>query len=558
MNAGNESTRRFAIWLTALFLAVFGAKLWIIQLYGSPLPWWDEWFETAPLFKSWLAGTLTFKDLVAPYCEHRILFTRLLDLGLLWLNGRWEPLLQMVASAFIHTTYVCGLAFCLWDFLGRKNAWLACVLLLPFFALPYAAENAIWAFNSQAYFLAWFFLPALAGLGFGQAGGARWWFGLLAAILGLFTMASGVLAPATVAGLVILRTLKSRRLEKANAITFGAALAVIALGAQLYVQFEGDADLRAHNFSEFAAALLHNLTWPFINAPVMALIIALPLLGLFALYFRADFTESRAAEFLLALGLWSVLQSIALAYGRGNFGEDVPASRYMDKLNVFVIASLFATVLLGQHWWRSESKKQFNLFLTLIFSAMIFFGLCRLSEIVVEKLLVPTRLMTLVAEERVETFMATGDERELLEKPTVRPDANVTLGVLRDATLQPILPACCLPPAAANVHGRLSGFNNFLLRHATVFLYSGLMLFIGLLGYELAQEPAGLAWKNIPKCIATIAMLAALGWVWTKTPIHRETVERELQLQLVDYFQANHDPKRAAIHQFKAEALKNR
>ncbi len=558
MNAGNDSMKRFAVWLTALFLAVFGAKLWIVQLYGSPLPWWDEWFETAPLFKSWLAGTLTCKDLIAPYCEHRILFTRLLDLGLLGLNGRWEPLLQMVASAFIHTTYVCGLAYFLWDFLGRKTAWLVCVFLLPFFALPYAAENAIWAFNSQAYFLAWFFLPALAGLGFGQAGGARWWFGLVAAILGLFTMASGLLAPATVAGLAILRTLKSRRVEKDNAITLGAALAVVALGASLYVQFDGDANLRAHNFSEFSAALLRNLNWPFINAPLMALLIALPLLVLFALYFRADFTESRAAEFLLALGLWSLLQSLALAYGRGNFGEDVPASRYMDKLNIFVIASLFATVLLGQHWWRGESTKQFNLFFALIFSAVIFFGLGRISEIVVEKLLVPTRLMTLVAEERVEKFMVTGDERELLEKPTVRPDPKVTLGVLRDATLQPILPASCLPPVVVPVTGRLSGFNNFLLRHAIVLLYSGLILFLGLLGYELAQEPSGLAWKNIPKFIAAVAMLAALGWVWTKAPMHRETVERELQFQLVDYFQANHNPERAAIHELKAEALKDK
>ena len=204
MNAANDSIKYFAAWLAALFLAVFGAKLWVVQLYGSPLPWWDQWFETASFFTHWRAGLLTWKDFIAPYCEHRILLTRLLDLGVVWLNGRWEPLLQMVVNAFIHATYAGGLAFTLWNFLGRKNGGLVCFFLLPFFALPYAAENTLWAFNSQAYLLAVCFLPALVGLGFGRPGGGGWWLGWGAAILGLFTMASGLLTPATVAGLIIL------------------------------------------------------------------------------------------------------------------------------------------------------------------------------------------------------------------------------------------------------------------------------------------------------------------------------------------------------------------
>jgi hypothetical protein len=558
MNPADDSPKKLALWLAALMLAVLGAKLRVVQLYGSPLPLWDEWFATAPFFKSWLTGALTWRDFFAPYCEHRILFTRLSDLALLELNGRWEPLVQMVAGAFVHTAYVGGLAFCLWDFLGRKNVWLVCVLLLPFFALPYAAENAIWAFNSQAYFLALFFLPALAGLGFGRAGSASWWLGLVAAICGLFTMASGLLAPATVAALTVLRIIKARRVEKANLLTLGAALAVVALGARLYVRYDGDAALRAHNFAEFFTALLRNLSWPFFHAPVLAVLVALPLLALFAVYFRKDFAASRAAEFLLALGLWSFLQSVALAYGRGNFGEEIPASRYMDKLNVFVIASLFATVLLGEHFFRRPAAKPFALLGTLVFSAVIFFGLVRISEIVVENLLVPTRLMTLVAEERVETFMATGDEAGFREPPTVRPNPQVTLGVLRDATLQKILPAACQPPVSAHVAGRLSGVARGLLRQATLILYAGLILFIGLLCQSLARESAGLGWKNFPALVAGLALLAALGFVWSKAPIRRETVERELQFQLADYFKANHNPQRAAIHEQKAEALKGR
>ena len=547
----------FAVSLAALFLTVLGAKLWVIQLYGSPLLLWDQWYEVGQFFKPWVAGQLTLNDFFAPYCEHRILCTRLLDGGLTLLNGRLEPLLQMTVNAFIHTAYVCGLAFCLWDFLGRKNGWCINFLLVPFFALPYAGENTIWAFNSQAYFLAFFSVPALAGLGFGKPGGRHWWIGLAAAIMGLFTMASGLLTPLTVIGLVFLRAIKERRFDKRNLITLGASVAVFGLGAALHRSFAGDEPLRAHTFGEFIAALARNLTWPFFDAPGMALFIALPLALLVALYFRPDFLESRAAEFLLVLGLWSVLQSLALAYGRGNFGEVVPASRYMDKLNVFVIASIFATLLLARFWLRGAFSKKFALLPPLIFAAVIFSGLGRISQIVVDHYLLPTRLMNLIAEERVSKFMASGDERDLLEEPTVRPDARVTLGVLRDTKLQAILPAACLPPADARVKGRFADAAGWLLRHATLILYCGVGLFAGLIICALIRSPLGLAWENLPAFVAVLTLLSALGLVWSKSPVRRETIERQLQYQLVGYFKSVNNSRRAAIHELKAEALKD-
>jgi hypothetical protein len=47
----------------------------------------------------------------------------------------------MSVNAFLHAAFVCGLAGCLWGFLGRKNGWLICFLLAPFYALPYAAKK---------------------------------------------------------------------------------------------------------------------------------------------------------------------------------------------------------------------------------------------------------------------------------------------------------------------------------------------------------------------------------------------------------------------------------
>jgi hypothetical protein len=375
--------------------------------------------------------------------------------------------------------------------------------------------------------------------------------------MGLFTVASGFLAPMTVSGLIILRVIKHRRIERGHLITLAACLAVIGLSLALGITTDIDRPLRAQTLTEFASALVRNLTWLFFDAPGMACFIFLPLVLLLAWYFRQNFQASRAAELVLGLGLWSALQSVGLAYGRANFGGTFPVSRYLDVLNVFVIASLFASVLLAQSWLRGAVSGKFTLLPPLVYYAVIVLGLCRISQIVVENLLQPTRMMTLVAEERVETFMATGDRRELFEQPTVRPDPEVVLGVLQNAKLQTILPAICLSPTDAHVTGRFTAVSGWLLRNATGLLYCGLGLFAGLMGCALIRSPLGLAWENLPASIALLAILAALGFVWSKAPVKRETIERDLDYQLAVHFKSENNLKRAAIYEHKAERLKN-
>ncbi len=556
-NLMNDSCKHFTAWLAALFLVVLGAKLWVVQLYGSPLPLWDQWYEAVLFFKPSVEGHLTWADFFAAQNGHRIFFMRLLDLSVIRLNGRWEPLLQMTVNAFIHATFVCGLAFCLWDFLGRKNGWFVCFLLAPFFALPYAGENTIWAISSLGNFVNIFVLATLVGLGFARPGSRWWWLGLAATIMGLFTVSSGLLAPMAVGGLMILRAIKHRRIERRNLITLASCLAVIGLGVALGVTTEIDRPLRAHTLMEFASALVRNLTWLYFDAPGMASFVFLPLVVLMVLYFRQNFQESRPAELLLGLGLWSALQAVALAYGRANYGGIFPVSRYLDILNVVIIASLFASVLLAQFWLRGAFSIKFTLLPPLIFAAVIFFGLCRISQIVVDNLLLPTRMMNLVAEERVATFMATGDQRELLEQPTVRPDPELVLRVLNDAKLQTILPAVCLPPADAHVTGRFTAVSQWLLRNSTWLLYGGLGLFAGLIGYALIRSPLGLAWENLPASIAWLTILAAAAFVWSKAPVKRETIERDLDYKLAAHFKSADNLKRAAIFEHKARMLEN-
>ena len=153
-------------------------------------------------------------------------------------------------------------------------------------------------------------------------------------------------------------------------------------------------------------------------------------------------------------------------------------------------------------------------------------------------------------------FWTTGDARDFFEPPTVRPDPDVVLEVLRNVSLQTILPAVCLPPASPPVTGRFAGLAQWLLRNSPAILFSGLVLFAGLGGYGLWRGALGLMRANPAGIIALLAGLTALGFVWSNRSLRRDSVEYGLQRDLAAYFKSNHNLKRAAIHERKAEALK--
>jgi len=595
MPRANGSSKYFACWLLTFVLTVLGAHLWLVWLYGSALPFWDQWGEARSFFKPWMEGHLTWLDVAANDGDHRIIPTHLLDLALIWLNGRWDPLLQMTVNAFLHTAYAGGLAFCLWHFGERPPGWLVCGLLLPFFTLPFAGENAIWGVNSLWYFINIFGLATVVGLGFFRAGSWPWWLGLAAALLGLVTMSLGPVAPMALAGLPVLRTIKQRRFGRKNLIALAVCLLLVAIGVAMGVRQGGYRPLQAHSVAEFTAALIRHLDWPFYQWRAMAGVIVLPLVVLLGCYLRPDFQAARAAELLLTLAFWSILQSAVLAFGRANYGDLIPASRYTEVFAILLIASLFATVLLGEHWQRDlplnrsadipvrsrahDDPMPTKMFahlrppqradrnvrapmtrkgpwLPVIYAGVIFWGLLQMSNLVVDNLLVPTRLRNLIAEERIATWMATGKDPDLLEQPTIGPDPQEALLVLRDPSLRPILPVACVSPAPTTAAGWLTTASRCLLRHGTDLTAAGLALFVGLCGFGLARGALELNVRQPEGLLALFAGLAVFGWVCSKHSWQRQPVECGLQQQLAGHFQASGNPTRAAFHAHQAEKLK--
>lgn len=556
-NPPEETLKCFSWWLAALFLAALGGQLWTVWLYGSPIPIWDQWDEAYDVFKPWLEGHLTWGILIAPDNNHRILLTRLLDLGLIQLNGRWDPLLQMTVNAFIHAFYACVLAFCIWVFWGRKNGWIVCFLLMPFFALPYGGENAIWGMDSQWYFMDLCAVLTIAGLGFAKPGSWRWWLGAVASIVGLFAMATGLLASVVAGALILLRAIKHRRIEKKSLAAFCACVVLAGAGSVVVAAPKATGPMRAHSLNEFTSSLSHFLAWPFPDTTIMACFIGLPVAFLLIVYLRPDFQETRLAELLLALALWSLMQSALIAFGRANAAGYIPvASRYMDVCNVFVMASLFAVVLLGGVWERKRFPAWNGLLIPLIFTGIIFFGLCRVSERVVQDVLIVTREWNLISEERLQTYMTTGNKQDLFDAPTIQPDPLRALRLVRDPSLPAILPSACFAPAHAPDPGRLSGIAHWLLKHSVAILSCGLLLFIGLCGCGLARGAPAFKERFPAATVVLLAGLVALGFVWSNRSLQRESVEYDLQQQIVTFFKAINRPDRAAIHERRAEALK--
>ncbi len=448
----NNPKLRLTACLTALFLVIAGAKLWVIQVYATAIPYWDQWSEARLLFKPWLEGHLTWGALFAPHNEHRIFFTRVLDLFVVRLNGQWDPLLQMTINAFIHAGFACGLAYCLWVLTGKKREGLICFLLAPFFAFPFAMDNTIHGFQSQMYFVSIFALAAIIWLGFGSPGSVRWFFGLAAAMMSIVTMGSGLLASLAVIGLMIVRMLKEKRIARKQIITLGCCLAVFVFGLLLHVNVEGDKPFKAKSFPAFLDALTGNLAWPFGDQPAMSFFVCLPLIITVVEYFRSDFKSPRAAEFLIAFGFWGFLQSAALAYGRVNLGN---SSRYLDMHCAIPIASLVSWLVI----WQGAEFRRFSRWLTvllaIVWTGSVFAGMWQISRgAIADRGTVDgywpwTRQLGLVQEENVRAFVATGDPKYLQNKPVWHIpawDSGWLIESLRDPKLSRIMPAACRSP----------------------------------------------------------------------------------------------------------------
>ena len=148
--------RRPGIAAVALLLLVAGTRLVLAAAYASPVPFWDQWdAEGANLLAPWLDGTLPASRWFDAHNEHRVLWTRLLTLGLFEANGgQWDNLVAALANcvfpgllaALLYAGLHGGLA-------SRSTRAVLFVGLMLLGVLPFGWENLVVGFQSQFFLM---------------------------------------------------------------------------------------------------------------------------------------------------------------------------------------------------------------------------------------------------------------------------------------------------------------------------------------------------------------------------------------------------------------------
>ena len=178
----NLTKRRFSLgvlWLgLGVILLATGAKLILIQWYGTDQPYADQWAAEGMYF---LRGPLYYKinlvQLTSLHGEHRPALTRLWVRGLILANeGQWDCYVELVADLLIYAAYL----IVIWRWLVAlvEGPWLipAAVCAAVLFGLPCVYENYLWGFQSGFLFL--LLMGALhvwGTLGETRVGGSRKW-----------------------------------------------------------------------------------------------------------------------------------------------------------------------------------------------------------------------------------------------------------------------------------------------------------------------------------------------------------------------------------------------
>jgi hypothetical protein len=337
----------------ALFCFAVAVKWWVIGWVGSDLPWIDQWGPEAELYRRWLSGALRWSDFFLPANEHRIVFTHLLNLGLLRLNGQWDPLLQMTVNAVLNAA---GLTFLAW-WLGRElpSGWRGFLLLLVVagFVVPFGIQNLVWGFQSQVYFTVLFSLLALYFVTEFRPEAWRWWLGVVMAFAAYCAMAPGALVGLVLVGWAMFRSLEQRRLQWAMLphVTLGLVLVLLAWCLRQEVPRHAAVGIQVQSWERFTQVFTSALSWPVCD-PRLFLPMNLPLLllSLGRLWRRIPVRPNGDRALLVAAWVLGVAGTFAFYRGGIQDPHEAPQPRYADFLALLPVANALALMEIVPLW----------------------------------------------------------------------------------------------------------------------------------------------------------------------------------------------------------------
>ena len=458
----SDASRWWWVAVVGFGLTVFAAKLVLIAAYGTDVPYWDQWnAEAAMLVRPFVGGGDWWSMVFQPHNEHHIVGTRLLTVGLLAVNGQWDPLMEMVAGALISAA---SMSVLLWSGRGLQPTarWLWAGILSLAGMLPFGWENTLCGFQSQVYLVVFGGILALAMAANGKGGGV-WAMATAAALAAGFSMAGGFLLAGPFVILAVL-CLISRPRQQTPALRWMASAVLLAAVAWWTRNPVPEHDvLRTADYPSFAGAATTNLAWPLSPGWLWFIPMMCPVLALAVRRWRC-----RAGPPLETLALilcaWGVAMAVVLAWSRGGqypVGTDAP-SRYLDMLILVPVANALALLLLWQDAGEKQGGRMLNAAGLAWMAAMVaglgVAGFGGHAKPLIDRMSDPTLgARTLTRALRAGNGAILKDARP---EALTYPDATVLWSLLQDPSIGRVLPASLQPPLASawrNADGDLRG-----------------------------------------------------------------------------------------------------
>jgi len=459
---GYSQILRLSLWLLCAFCVVFGARLWLVAEFASPMPLWDQWDAQAPVFTAWMNGDLSWQTLFADHNQHRHVFNRLFTLLLFIVNdAQWDTVLEMSVSAALAGCTVVFLLFILKEYFQVQRNLFLSLMVVFLWAVPFAWVNILWGFQIAWQWMLLLTLIAFWGALLHQYTKWQWWLGIVCGFLAFFNYVSGffaLLVIAVIAGYQFFY-LPEQAEKKSSLITVLTALILIGICIALIgavPEYSLLKDNPARNINEFITAFLKALAFPWVRRPALSLLLWLPFLVFFIVIIRQKKTLSPKVCLILALGFWSLLQITALAYARAN-AINFPSARHMDIFYFGLLAnalSLFYLLLFCYKKALKNSKKIKGF--TILWGILIMVGTVSLvgnTIVFITKKPEITQVQTV----DLKKYLASNDPSVFKEPPYIPlPSIQYFTHILNNKALLSSLPSYLKPPVVPKIG--LSGF----------------------------------------------------------------------------------------------------
>ena len=341
------TSRRVALLVVLLIVGVVGfIRLWLISSFGTSVPFWDQWgAEGGALFIPLLQGSYDWNHLWTAHNEHRIALSRLLAMGLFWLNdGQWDSRVESMANSSIYAFTIGLLAWYIVRRLRWSLALPLCLLLVLVAVLPYGWENTLSGFQSGFHFLYLFTLLLLWVVAHRPATLGTAALLIVLSVLLQFSIAGGLLSLALGLFVLGLRAIGGRDSLARLALLATPLLVALVIAVATFPHLPGT-ELKAIGAREFFEAFMLVASWP--SFAPMVLLFLLPFLG----FLQRTLRERRydpVDAFFAGVYLWCIAWAAATAYSRGH-GLVAVTPRYTEALALAGIGAVyFALTLRGR------------------------------------------------------------------------------------------------------------------------------------------------------------------------------------------------------------------